>query len=100
MRMTLTAVQRFPMNPGEWTPVRLKSQDPPTGVMVACPKCGARLHLGPAPHPSGHQIEWEGIGFEKFSIAQPIRCDITRNGKLCGNRFIIVHGVADDTVSE
>jgi len=99
MRMMLRPVQRFPINSGEWTPVRIHQDKNPTGVMLACPACGARLHLGPAPHPSGHQIEWEDE-FKKFSITQPITCGITKNGKVCSNRFIVTHGIADDTIPE
>lgn len=97
MRMMLRIVQQFPTQPGEWNPIRVDGEDHPTGVMLACPRCGARLHLGPAPHPSGHLIEWQE-NYTKISIKGIIACGITRNGKRCEAKFTVTRSVADDAI--
>lgn len=99
MRMSLRIVQQFPKEPGEWNPIVVGENIHPTGVMLACPRCGARHHLGPAPHPSGHDIEWQE-NYTKISIKGVITCGITKDGKLCQNKFTVTRSVADDSVSE
>jgi len=90
--MILRPVMSMPKIPGQWTPVRMESNSEPTGVMLCCPGCGSSLHLGPAPHPSGHEILWED-SFKRFSIRTPIICGISRSGKRCEWIGMVEHGV-------
>jgi hypothetical protein len=91
--MILRPVNSNPKKPGEWVPVRVGSNAEPTGFLLRCPGCGALLHIGPAPHPSGHAIEWHD-SFKRFTVKTPIICGITRNGQRCEWIGTVEHGVA------
>jgi hypothetical protein len=80
--MILNPVAGLPRNPGEWCTVRVDGQPIPSGLILACPGCGVPIHLGPAPHPSNHEIEWMD-SYKRFSITAPILCGITKGGTLC-----------------
>lgn len=90
--MRLKAVNQLPREPGHWTPVRLETDAPPTGVIMACPSCSSQLHLGPSPHPSGHEITWASDHLS-FSIPTLIICGITKSGKRCPWEGFVLNGV-------
>lgn len=91
--MILRPVNNNPQKAGEWSPVRVGSEAEPSGILLRCPECLALLHLGPAPHASGHEIEWED-DFKRFTIRMPIICGISKNGRRCEWIATVEHGVA------
>ena len=91
--MILKKVDSLPKNPGEWCTVRIDGQPTPSGLILACPTCTSAIHLGPAPHPSNHEIAWMD-SYKRFTITAPILCGITKNGTRCGWVGTVEDGVA------